>query len=321
MGKKSYKHPRQYTTETFKERLKEVYGDKFGIDFVEYNGTYEDVILVCPIHGKFKVRACSAARGAAKCPECSSIHRSVVQRIPFKEIVKRILDKHPNYLIDESQNYVNTHTDIIITCPKHGNFKMSPNDIFNGQGCPKCGRESMKAKRSHNIEWLIKESNKIHGDKYSFEHFIFKNTKIRSYVTCKKHGDFLISADKLIYGKRGCPHCSSSKLETLLKMFLEENNEEYVQRCGMNVFPWLKNQHLDFYLPKQNIAIECQGIQHYEPTRFGGISEERAVEQFKYVKELDKRKRKLCKEHNIKLLYLKYDEDIGEFYKKLVGVE
>ena len=45
MGKKSYKHPRQYTTETFKERLKEVYGDKFGIDFVEYNGAYEDVNL------------------------------------------------------------------------------------------------------------------------------------------------------------------------------------------------------------------------------------------------------------------------------------
>ena len=107
MGKKSYKHPRQYTTETFKERLKEVYGDKFGIDFVEYNGAYEDVILVCPIHGKFKVRACSAARGAAKCPECSSIHRSVVQRIPFKEIIKRILDKHPDYLIYENQNYVN----------------------------------------------------------------------------------------------------------------------------------------------------------------------------------------------------------------------
>lgn len=321
MGKKSYKHPRQYTTETFKTRLSEIYGDKFGLDLVEYNGAYKPIKLVCPIHGEFKVRACMAARGDASCKKCSSITKRLNSRIPFKEIIKRIIDKHPDFLIDENQDYVNTHTSINITCPIHGNFKMSPNDIFNGQGCPKCGKESMKLKRSHNIDWLIKESNKIHGDKYSFEHFVYKNTKTKSYVTCKKHGDFPISADKLIYGKRGCPHCSSSKLETSLKMALEKNNEEFIHKCDANIFPWLRNQHLDFYLPKYNIAIECQGIQHYEPTRFGGISEEKAIEQLKYVKELDKRKRKLCKEHNIKLLYLKYDDNINEFYKSLVNKE
>lgn len=30
-------------------------------------------------------------------------------------------------------------------------------------------------------------------------------------------------------------------------------------------FSWLKKQNLDFYLPDYNIAIECQGIQHFEP--------------------------------------------------------
>lgn len=317
MGKKTYKHPRQYTTETFKTRLKEVYGDKFGLDFVEYNGVHEDIILVCPIHGKFKVRACSAARGTARCHECSSINRSISQRIPFKEIIKRISDKHPDYLIDENQNYVNTHTGIIITCPKHGNFKMSPNSIFNGQGCPKCGKDNMKLKMSNDINWLIKESNRIHGDKYSFEHFIFKNTKTKSYVTCKKHGDFLTSANKLIYSKRGCPHCASSTLETSLKIILEEHKENFIQQYRTK---WLKLQSLDFYLPDYNIAIECQGIQHFEPVRFGGISIEDAKKQFEYVKKLDEQKKKLCKNNNVKILYLKYDDDLNKFYEKLINI-
>ena len=35
-------------------------------------------------------------------------------------------------------------------------------------------------------------------------------------------------------------------------------------------FEWLGQQHLDFYLPEFNIAIECQGEQHYEPVDFAG---------------------------------------------------
>ena len=43
-----------------------------------------------------------------------------------------------------------------------------------------------------------------------------------------------------------------------------------------------------------DFLIEYQGIQHYEPTRFGGISEAAANKQFKYIQTLDKRKRELC---------------------------
>ena len=55
---------------------------------------------------------------------------------------------------------------------------------------------------------------------------------------------------------------------------------------------------LDFYLLENNIAIECQGIQHFEPIDiFGG------EEKFKYRIENDNRKRKLCEENGVKLLY------------------
>ena len=57
----------------------------------------------------------------------------------------------------------------------------------------------------------------------------------------------------------------------------------------------------DFYLEKQNLLIEFQGIQHYEPVEiFGG------EKQFKIQQEHDKRKREYAINNNIKLLEIPY---------------
>lgn len=57
-------------------------------------------------------------------------------------------------------------------------------------------------------------------------------------------------------------------------------------------------QSLDFYLPEYNIAIECQGVQHFEPREaFGG------EENFKLTQERDLRKKQLCQENGVKLIY------------------
>ena len=51
-------------------------------------------------------------------------------------------------------------------------------------------------------------------------------------------------------------------------------------------------------MPKYNVAIECQGLQHFKPVEwFGG------EKNFRTQKHNDELKRKLCEEHNIKLLY------------------
>ncbi len=55
---------------------------------------------------------------------------------------------------------------------------------------------------------------------------------------------------------------------------------------------------LDFFLPEYGIAIECQGGQHFFPSElFGG------EEEYKITIERDKAKKKLCDDHNIKILY------------------
>ena len=51
-------------------------------------------------------------------------------------------------------------------------------------------------------------------------------------------------------------------------------------------FDWLGRQSLDFYLPKYNLAIECQGSQHY--IEYGLYSGNDRINE---IRERDEKKR------------------------------
>ena len=68
---------------------------------------------------------------------------------------------------------------------------------------------------------------------------------------------------------------------------------------------WLGRQRLDIFIPELLLAIEYQGLQHYEPIPFFGG--EKSLLQ---TQERDKLKAKLCAENSVKLVYFRYDESI-----------
>ena len=69
---------------------------------------------------------------------------------------------------------------------------------------------------------------------------------------------------------------------------------------------WLGSQSLDIFVPSINIAVEYQGAQHYRAVElFGG--EDGLSER----KKLDIRKKRLCKENGIKLVEIKYTDEIS----------
>jgi|GEM_PF-2868286 len=68
---------------------------------------------------------------------------------------------------------------------------------------------------------------------------------------------------------------------------------------------WLGRQHLDIFLPKRNVAIEYQGKQHFVPVDFFG-----GWDGLYDVHKRDKRKRDLCTQHGVKLIYWRFDEPV-----------
>ena len=88
-------------------------------------------------------------------------------------------------------------------------------------------------------------------------------------------------------------------MENEIRDFLNEHGIPYEEQ---KTFTWLKTRkkklQYDFYLSEQNLAIECQGIQHFEPVDiFGG------EESFKKTIERDRLKKALSEENGIKLIY------------------
>lgn len=88
---------------------------------------------------------------------------------------------------------------------------------------------------------------------------------------------------------------------------MDNNNIKYIKQKTFKECKDIKLLKFDFYLPEYNMCIEFDGIQHFKPIeRFGGI------DGFKKTKQNDKTKNIYCDKNNIKLLRIKYNENIFE---------
>lgn len=160
-------------------------------------------------------------------------------------------------------------------------------------------------------EEFIERARKLHGDEYDYSKVKYVNIETEVCIICNKHGEFWQTPNNHLRGQ-GCPNCIKYNLENCIEKLL---NSICVSFEKQKTFEWLKNKRklrLDFYLPKYNIAIECQGIQHFNDIPyFGGKN------KLEYVKNNDKLKNTLCNKYNIHLLYFNYNDDIKEFETKL----
>ena len=104
--------------------------------------------------------------------------------------------------------------------------------------------------------------------------------------------------------------------EMVSELLIKENISFSYQKT----FDWLKyekNLFIDFYLPDYNIAIECQGEQHFKPVDYFG-----GDDGFEKTKQRDKIKKQLCEEHNIEVVYiLNKDELKTKFLDKLMSIK
>ncbi|WP_210131614.1 hypothetical protein [Staphylococcus sp. GDK8D30P] len=104
-----------------------------------------------------------------------------------------------------------------------------------------------------------------------------------------------------------CPHCKQSRGERDIANFLKEHSIEYEFQKRFKDCKDKRALPFDFYIPALNSCIEFDGIQHFEPVDyFGG---EKALKE---VQRRDGIKTKYCKEKGIKLLRIRYDEDVEE---------
>lgn len=288
---------RKITNEEFRDRgsIKHNYKYNYSKTDVDDRDEKGMVIITCPIHGDFKQKPNAHLQGNG-CKLCANELIGSKLRSNSNDFSNKGNIVHNyKYIYTEVVYGKDNNDEVCIICPIHGRFWQTPHNHLKGYGCQKCKEDKLREIFMFSQEEVISNARKVHGDKYDYSEFIYDGCDTVSIIICKEHGRFKQTPYKHINLGHGCPMCKSSHLETEIRQFLTENKIEFEEQ---KMFDWLGKLKLDFYIPQYNIAIECQGIQHFYPIEhFGG---DKALNE---NKERDERKHSLCNNNNVNILY------------------
>ena len=125
-------------------------------------------------------------------------------------------------------------------------------------------------------------------------------------IICKTHGIFEQEPRHHTTGE-GCPFCKKSKGEKFIKKYLTLKNINYISQKTFDGCKNIKQLYFDFYLPDYNTCIEYDGEFHFKSIKYFG-----GDERLKQQQKRDNIKNIYCKDKNINLYRIKYNENIEE---------
>lgn len=283
------------TKESFIGEAHKVHGDKYDYSKVEYHNSHTKVCIICPEHGEFWQTPNSHLRNQ-NCPNCGrrKVHQS--NRLTTKEFINRARSVHGDKYDYSKSNYIDSHSNICIICPNHGDFWQIAGNHLHKQGCPIC---SIKTGDD-----FIEESTKIHDSKYDYSKVEYNNSQEKVCIICPEHGEFWQRPAAHRTGK-GCSKCRSSKGERTIRRILSSRNIQTKEQYRFKDCKNLKTLPFDFYLPELNTCIEYDGRQHFEVSEFFGGQKGYDLRILN-----DSIKTDYCINKGIKLIRIRYDENI-----------
>ena len=288
----------KYDLEDFIKKGNEVHNMYYDYSKSIYIDNQSKINIICPEHGLFKQLSNNHLSGQG-CPKC------VGKFITNNEFIDKCTKAHNGKYSYIKTIYKGSEVKITIICTEHGEFEQKASNHLNLKyGCAKCAGVA----KSNTIDF-IEKSIKIHGDLYDYKNVFYRNAKNDVEIICKKHGSFLQQPTKHL-SSQGCPVCKLSKGELKIFKILSENNINFKTHHRFNDL----NLIFDFFLPDENIAIEYDGIQHFEPiNHFGGFK------SFENQKIRDKEKDEYCIKNNIHLLRIPYYKDEYELLSNTIN--
>lgn len=208
-----------------------------------------------------------------------------------------------------SSEYKNNKSKIFIQCGKKHIWQTTWGTIQKGHWCPECADTAPSIEEVRKV--VAKKGGKLLSKSY-------RNAKTKLKVRCERCQSVWNPTMDAIRKGHWCPRCSSGKGQRKLAEILEE-----IYHCEVKInfrdFDWLKNektkgiQELDAFLPSIKLAVEYDGIQHFQPVRWGNISQARAEEKFRKTKKRDARKNRLVRKNKADVKYflrVKYTTDL-----------
>lgn len=189
----------------------------YSLEKVLYVSSSSKIICICPLHGQFKTTPNKLLSGT-KCAECAGsvkvkdINDFLIRNKNKKNILK--------YSYDNSVYYGNGKK-MTVTCKTHGDFEIKPNNLLNGQGCPKCSKNCPYVDFE---DFLERNKNNLFLRNKDIDKTSFINSKSKLKIKCHIHGNYYMSAWNLLKGC-DCSKCSKCYKPKDIIDFLETNSD------------------------------------------------------------------------------------------------
>lgn len=275
------------------------------------------VVFKCPKHlGKGEIDAawCHFKDSKYGCPYCSGKYKTT------EDFVSEVSLWHPE--IEVLGECVSMHTPIQVRCKDCGNiWSPEARSLKTTEGCPACGASKRATSRTKTHDWFVKEMATVAPHiqivgKYTGTHKPVECCCVIHNIAWKSYPCNLLNKSA------GCPMCAigrfnnqPSKGERAIAQWLNEHGIVYKQEVSFDGLAHKRALRFDFYLPDENVAIEFDGAQHFEPvdywnTHCGGTLED--------IQKRDQIKNNYCQEHGISLIRIPYTEfeNISEILSK-----
>lgn len=235
------------TTEIFKVEANAQHLSKYNYDKVDYKNHKTKVIITCPIHGDFKQIAGQHLKGHG-CPKCGGCGRYTTES--FIEEAREVHGDKYNY---SEAEYITAHKHLIIICPKHGEFKMSPTAHLTGSGCKLCGYESASEKQTSNTEEFIAKAKAIHGDKFDYSLVDYKRNSMKVKIICPTHGIFEQTVSDHLSGY-GCNQCGIEATADARR----KTTEQFIEEAKAIHGDTYDYSLVDYVTAKDKVTIICK---------------------------------------------------------------
>ena len=148
--------------ENFISRAREIHGDKFNYDLVEYVNRKTKVIIKC---NECQSLFSQVPSGHLLGYGCSICYHSKI-RCSIEDFINKAKKIHNDKFNYDLVEYVNSQTKVKILCNTCSNvFAQKPNDHLHGYGCKICADNILKS----NTEDFIIKAKKIHNDKFNYD--------------------------------------------------------------------------------------------------------------------------------------------------------
>lgn len=208
-----------------------------------------------------------------------------MRRKTNEEFLQELKDKQIIYIpLEEYKTY---STKIKWKCPKCENvFEASPSNIFQGKGCPYCGKHGYTVLVGFNDMWTTnpKLAKQLLNPDDGYKYKQYSNA-YTDWI-CPVCGSIVRNKRINYVAENGvsCPNCSNgvSYPEKFIANMLKQLGIDYKHDCQLC---WSDKKRYDFYIEDLSLIIETHGKQHYTDSfvRLGGITvdEQKRIDKLK----------------------------------------